>query len=239
MPLNSAASMMSSRRVRRRQVGLSMVELMVGVAIGLFIVAGAAMLAATQLGENRRLLLETQLQQDLRATADIITRELRRSGSTAATENFVWSSVNPSAVPNPYAPVTVSGGGTRVDYNYTRTTAATSPSAFQLLSTGKVQTRLPGAVSWQDLTDGQAIVVTSFSVTPREVDEPTPAAPNPRRLPCPRLCADGTSNCWPVLKVRELQIDISAHAAADPTVRRSLRSIVRQRNDEITGSCPA
>ena len=57
--------------------------MMVGIAIGLFIVAGAVALVATQLGENRRMLLETQVQQDLRAAADIITRELRRGGYIA------------------------------------------------------------------------------------------------------------------------------------------------------------
>ena len=51
---------------------------MVGVAVGLFVVAAASMLVATQLSDNRRLTLETQVQQDLRAAADIITRELRR-----------------------------------------------------------------------------------------------------------------------------------------------------------------
>ncbi|MBL0296208.1 MAG: hypothetical protein IPQ21_03185 [Betaproteobacteria bacterium] len=57
---------------------------MVGITVGLFIVAAAAMLVTTQLGDNRRLLLETQVQQDLRATADIITRELRRAGLAGA-----------------------------------------------------------------------------------------------------------------------------------------------------------
>lgn len=63
-----------------RQRGLSLVELLVGISVGLFVLAGATLLLSTQLGDNRRLLLETQLQQDLRATMDIITRELRRAG---------------------------------------------------------------------------------------------------------------------------------------------------------------
>lgn len=57
-----------------RQRGLSLVELMVGITVGLFVVAAAATLVANQLSDNRRLLLETQVQQDLRATMDIITR---------------------------------------------------------------------------------------------------------------------------------------------------------------------
>ena len=63
----------------KNQFGYSLVELMVGITIGLFIVAATSLMISTQLSGNRRMLLETQLNQDLRATADIITRELRRA----------------------------------------------------------------------------------------------------------------------------------------------------------------
>ena len=55
---------------------------MVGIALGLFVVAASTALVANQLGDNRRLLLETQVQQDLRASMDIITRQMRRAGAT-------------------------------------------------------------------------------------------------------------------------------------------------------------
>ena len=87
----------------RRQRGLSIVELMVGVAIGLFVVAAATMLVSTQLSDNRRLMLETQVQQDLRASADIITRELRRAGHWGKARDGVWFAGNVAAVrDNPY-----------------------------------------------------------------------------------------------------------------------------------------
>ena len=71
---------------RQRQTGLSLVELMVGVAVGLFVVAGATLVVSNQLGDNRRLMLETQIQQDLRAAADLIARDLRRSGYWASVQ---------------------------------------------------------------------------------------------------------------------------------------------------------
>ena len=85
------------RHVRSLQAGLSIVELMVGVAIGLVIVAAAALLMTGQLVENRRLLVETQLQQDLRGAADIITRELRRAGTGQDTEalDTIWYAGTP------------------------------------------------------------------------------------------------------------------------------------------------
>src|SRR4051812_42106673 len=86
---------------KSRQSGLSLVELMVGVAVGLFVVAGATMAVANQLGDNRRLMLETQIQQDLRAAADLIARDIRRAGYWGRAESGIWS---PAAAPvaNPY-----------------------------------------------------------------------------------------------------------------------------------------
>jgi len=82
--------MLNRKRSRGTQGGLSMVELMVGVAVGLFVVAGATVAVSNQLGDNRRLMLETQIQQDLRATADLIAKDLRRAGYWGAAEAGVW-----------------------------------------------------------------------------------------------------------------------------------------------------
>ena len=80
--------------------GLSIVELMVGIAVGMFVLAGASLLASSQLSDNRQLLLETQVQQDLRATADLIARELRRGGYWANAGSTVWPAAAPAV--NPY-----------------------------------------------------------------------------------------------------------------------------------------
>ena len=82
--------MLTSTRRRAAQRGLSIVEMMVGVTIGLLVVAGATMVVSTQLLDNRQLMVETQVQQDLRAAADIITRDLRRAGYTSNPQNGVW-----------------------------------------------------------------------------------------------------------------------------------------------------
>ena len=70
--------------------GLSVVELLVGVAIALFIAAAGATLLASHLRENRALLLEARLMQDLRTAADLVTRDLRRAGHWGAAVDGVW-----------------------------------------------------------------------------------------------------------------------------------------------------
>ena len=216
--------------LRRRQAGLSIVELMVGVAIGLVIVAAAALLMTSQLVENRRLLVETQLQQDLRGAADIITRELRRAGALQERDamDTVWYPGTAEVHHNLMATSLAATPGL-VDFNYDPGTAP-GPYGFRLTS-GVIQTRL-GAAGWQDLTDGNVMRVLSF------VPELTLASAAPIQLPCPKLCADGTSDCWPRFQVRELTISITAEAKSDPAVKRSIKSRTRVRNDYVLFSDP-
>ena len=213
--------------VRRRQPrGLSLVEMMVGVAIGLFVVAAATVLVSTQLTENRRLLLETQIQQDLRATADIITRDLRRAGSISNPLNVIWMSDTPATMPvaNAGAVVNLSASGDTVGYSYYRD--ATPGSVFRFARSGPTITSRIGAAAAQDLTDANTLRITAFAIVPRA----TPAI----QLACPNLCADGTQNCWPTVGVPEFDITITGAAASASSVQRGIASTVRQRNAAVT-----
>jgi type II secretory pathway component PulJ len=203
------------------------VEMMVGVAIGLFVVAAAVLVVATQLNENRRLLVETQVQQDLRATADIVTRELRRVGAWHQSGKGVWFRGTTGVTKNPFSIVVPdTAPASEVDYKYHR--SAGSEGWFKFRLNGNViQADLGGGGGFQDLTDARTLKVTAFTITPQT----GPAAP--ARIPCPKLCADGTQDCWPTVVVREFVVDIAAEAANDPSVKRSLQSTVSVRNDWV------
>lgn len=207
----------------RRQVGLTLVELLVGIAVGLFVVAAAATLMSAQLVDNRKLLIETQIQQDLRASMDIITRQLRRAGAQdwnlaqngLALPTGSGGSSNTLAVLSPTL-----NPDNRVDFSFYRNAAEQGPYGYQLVG-GVIQTLVGGR--WQDLTDSNTLNVRSFTVTPNNVASAV--------LPCPKLCPDGTSNCWPTLVVRDFVVAITAEAKNDPTVQRTMTNEVRLRND--------
>lgn len=233
--------MLSSARLRR-QAGMSLVELMVGVTVGLFVVAGAGMLAANQLTSNRKLLLETQLQQDMRSSVDIITRELRRASFSLGAETWVWS---PHTGSSPPIYQTIDNPTTNeVGFNYDRGPGEVSAAiafnfGFRYEPTYHVlQTRLSTA-GWQDLTDRRTVKVTAFNIT----DASTPAT----KLTCPKVCADGTDACWPTHQVRQYLVTMTAEAVSDPAVVRTLSTVVRVRNDIVryndalnpTQLCPA
>lgn len=232
MHMNAARRANGRTAWRAYQRGLTLVEMMVGIAVGLFVVAAASMLVVTQLNDNRRLLLETQLQQDLRAAADIITRELRRAGHWTLSERLVWSSSGPNEN-NPYVAVTPDAAtSTHTSFRYMRRPGEEGPFGFRLNTVGSgteargvVQTLLASG-GWQDLTDSLVLDVTTFAITPRH----SAALP----LACPQLCADGSTDCWPTLTVRELVVDLVARSVRDPAVQRSLTTVVRLRNDLVS-----
>jgi type IV pilus assembly protein PilW len=226
-----------SRRLSQR--GVSLVELMVGVTVGLFVVAAAAMLVGSQLSDNRRLLLETQLQQDLRSSADIITRELRRAGYWSQSEQGFWT---PAAgpQPNPFAAVTMPVA-TEVNYTYRRGPGQEGPYGFRLDTTaGSIRTLLAGA-GWQDLTDPRTLRITALNIVPSNSNEIV--------LPCPKDCPGpgGPQDCWPRLVVRSFTVTITGQAVHDAAIQRTLQTTVRLRNDLVrfndplnpTQYCPA
>ena len=217
---------MSARSKNAVSRGLSLVELMVGITIGLFIVAAATVMVSGQLNENRRLILESQLQQDLRATTDIITRELRRVGTDSAPQ-FLIATPTATASLNTFAPTTpASGAQTNVEFSYFRSGSEYGPFGFRL-DGSVIQTQITtsGGARWQDLTDSAVMEVTNFSISINR--EPS------QELPCPKLCSSGDTTCWPLMYVREFVIDISARMRNNPDIRRSMRSRVRARNDQV------
>lgn len=204
---------------RRLQRGLSLVEMMVGVTIGLFVVAGASVLMVSQLGENRRLLLETQVQQDLRAAADLVTRDLRRAGYDRNADLHLWLPDRPQQPPTENLLAVV--GTAPLTYRYTRG----SESVYQISLADGVLRRRIGSGTPQPLTDERALRITAFDIA--EVGAPA------QKLPCPNLCPDGSEDCWPTVDVRDYTIRLRGQAVGDPAVVREIVSRVRVRNDAI------
>lgn len=233
---------------RRRQRGITLVELMVGITVGMFVVAATTMLASSQLGSNRRLITETQLQQDIRATADIITRDIRRAGAVGlrATDSaiYIWTPANGTTPANDAQPNGLSSlvlGASSIEFQAQRSLGSAGPYGYKLQD-GAIKTQLTdeyGApAGWQTLTDTNIINVTQFDIT--TADQADIA------IPCAKLCADGTQNCWPVLKVRSIVVQITAKAVNDPSVVRSVRSVAHLQNDQVnfnmspsSAACPA
>lgn len=216
------------------QRGLSIVELMVGVAVGLIVVAAASLLMTGQLTENRRLLAETQLQQDLRSATDIITRELRRAGADIEFNSLqtMWFPGKTAAVAeNGFSePLTPAASTSASETRFTYLPFDSGDTLFGFkLEGGAIKTKML-AGGWQELTDPRVLNVTSFVIS-RDPDTSI-------QVPCAKRCPDTTAACWPKVIVRNFTVSITASARSMPGVDRSTESKVRVRNERVQFSAP-
>lgn len=218
--------------------GQSIVELLVGVAAGLIVVAATAALLVAELREQRTLRLEARLTQDLGSAADLIARDLRRAGHWVDAMAGVWTPSAPARA-NPYTAMSpATDAASAVAFSYSRDVVENGSVDDDerlgwRLRAGVVELRLGGR--WQAVTDAAALTVTTFAVVP-SVDEIDLAAS------CPRPCdaaASAAGTCPPRLQVRSLAMRLTARAAADARIARRLETRVRLRNDAVVGTCAA
>lgn len=223
---------------RQRQAGLSLIELLIGLAIGLFIIGGATKLFVDYLTDNRLLLLETRISQDLRTAADLIARDLRRAGywadATVADAKSLDGATWP-AVTNPYGSVTPTGTTTATTASYSYYNAVVIGYRRSTVTvngqTGIGVIEAQTGAGWQQLSDPNTVNVTTFNVTPSINTVSLGAS-------CTPTCAAGATGC-PVINVRRYDITLTGQSLTDTRIQRTLRESVRVRNDQVPApSCP-
>ena len=215
--------------------GVSLVELLVGMAIGLLIVAAGTSFLAANLREQRSLALESRLMQDLRAAADTIARELRRSGYWGSAASGVWTPGTRAVLVNPYATLAADAAASdAIGFRFSRdavennTVDDNEEFGFRLRR-GTLEMQL-GRANWQALTDSDTLTVSRFSITPTLQQISLPSH-------CVTPCPSASSTCPPRLQVRSVALAITGRSVVDPDVVRMLQGAVRLRNDALVGAC--
>ena len=233
------------------QRGFSIIELMVGIAVGLFIVGGATKLFVDYLNSSRTSLLGVRLNQDLRVAADLVARDLRRAGYWSNAASGVWSSTTTNVLPNPYNTVTNSTGEITYSYdkggNSTATAVAASENfGFSLnTSTGTLQARLGDNV-YQDITDPNTVRITAFTVTSGSTVTGAVLSPVELYQNCPCLVKASCTLAQfqvggsryatrPLLTIQMYNITIAGESRNDTTAKRQITETVRVRNDKFSG----
>ena len=236
-----------------RQAGVSLVELMVGVTVGLFIVAGSITLFVSLLNNSRNLLVQARVNQDLRGAADTIARELRRGGYWEnAIAGTVTDSTGATTSANPNSAVTFDASTSSIRYSIARDTAVVqtpvrtannntleSDEQFGFkLSSGQLQMEI-GSGNWQSITDPNITTVNYFKLTPTVTAVDIKAS-------CAKACCDAIAGsctatnvtACPKATVRQYTLLINGQATSDSAVNRTLAENIRIRNDLVTGGCP-
>jgi prepilin peptidase dependent protein B len=219
----------------KSQRGLSLVELMVAVAIGLIVIAAAFSFFSRHLRESRAVQVELRLMQDLRSASDLIARDLRRAGHWGNASAGVWQRDAEVMAVNPYAFVTIAAND--VAFNFSRdavdNNAVDGNENFGFRLRAGVVEFLLGNGNWQALSDASTVTVTSFTVTPSVQHMSLEGM-------CSTVCSAADSaaaTCPPQQHIRSLNIALAGQAVSDAKVNRSVQNSVRLRNDAITGKC--
>lgn len=144
-----------------QQRGLSLIELMVAMIIGLFIVLGAMMMVIPVNQTSSSTARASKMNTDARAVFDLMANELRRAGYQAPSAN------------GPY--ILIRNGNACIVYGYAENPGSpTLWNAFRYDSTNQriqaiysqntiINDCFAGGIPWMPLTDPATLTVTSFS----------------------------------------------------------------------------
>ncbi len=158
------------------QRGLSLVELLVGAALGLGVIASTSTLLMNHLSAHARITVDMRVSQELHAAMAVLARDLRRAGYW----RDAWIGVSTSRRDNPYQAITPEpnhGASSAVAYAYSRdedldnnriNTSGNNERFGFHLQDGVVLTRVGGAP--QALTDAASVWVSGLTITAAQTE---------------------------------------------------------------------
>lgn len=214
---------------RNKQIdGFSLVELLVGLAVGLIAISGALSIVITTLASSNTTLGATRLNEDLSAAMQVLVNDVRRAGYWGTTNDSIFDYDTPSMT-------RASANCLLYAYDEDADSTLDSTEYFGFrLSNGTVEMRTRGDSltdcadsdnRWESLTDPDIITVTAFTFTDSSqcVDSKSVDA----------ACGDPSASPNPFVKVRQLDITLTGVLAGDGAVTKTLQESVRLRNDEV------
>lgn len=234
----------------RRSWGFSLLELLVGLTIGLWILLGAGQLFTDQLASHRAHLRELRLQQELRTVMDIMVRDLRRAGHWDDALQGITPTGTTHLVDNPFAPLLIEERGSlaSIEYSYQRT-SVTSSNQFGFRrrldgdGIGHIQMKNAGG-GWQPLTDPAAVNVTQLRITPTtRTIELWPQCPCRYQLTRSSDCHEAILSAHaerPRMLIRQITVLLSAAARNEQNLRRDTRTTIHLPNHTVINpnGCP-
>lgn len=234
-----------------RQAGFSLVELMVGMAIGLIIVAAAASVYITAVRSGADTLRSAKLNMELRSAMDVMVAEIRRAGYTPNTTNltnnpFMLTDTNLTLVGTDCLLFAYDADGNSTTdsedfFGFRRNTSDASIS----MRRGGASTSggcTGDTTSWERITDPDNVVIDtlSFSIAYQCWNAQANTGANGQACEAGQTVyaaaaaaasASGTNS--DLVEVRDVTITLAGKHKSDPLTLMSLTQSVRVRNDRV------
>ncbi|TCK05943.1 PilW family protein [Marinobacterium mangrovicola] len=236
-----------------RQSGYTLIELMVGLLVGLIVLSGVIYIFLTALRSSTDVLNSTRLNQEVATLSDLMTGELRRAGYWNAQASGAAGTSPYSGDPAGEMALNIVSS-TCVLYSYDKqsaglsTVADTDRSGFRLYPTsgdnGELQYKASAAsisdssqctndAGWVSLTDSSFMYVTSLAITDTSESRcyslTSSAASEAFMSPgCTSFGAD------PYVTVRVVSVAFSAEVSRDDSWQNRVSETVKIRNNTLT-----
>jgi len=222
-------------RMRSSERGYTLIELMIGMLVGLIVLSGVIYAMLLSLSSSRNVLNSTRLNQEISTLNDLIVGEVKRSGYWPAS----------TATASPYTAgteVALAVIGTdcvlySFDMNGDQALANTERKGFKLASgaggVGVIQHRQTGTAmddcsngTWQSITDDAFMDVTEFAVDCLITTLDGASVASTAASAC------GTASSG-VVSIREVTISLEAEVISDPDWKGQFQDVVKVRNNEV------
>lgn len=227
---------------RFTQKGLSLVELMVGITVGLVVMTGVTTFFVDYLQNNRQLIQMARLDQEMRTAMDIVVRDIKRMGYKRDVHldilNLTQDTSSRAAIlpilDNAQANISGSANNAEINFWYdensdnTLDTGATAEQHGYRINSNALQ-RSVGASGWQSVTDPDVTQITGFNLARTyrciDIDGASGPASCGGTPVTPSASEDGA------YFVTEIAVTLSGRLTSNNTITRTLNERIRVRAD--------
>lgn len=227
--------------MKAREEGYTLIELMIGLIVGLIVLSGVIYIFLATLSSSRDVLNSTRLNQELSVLNDVIAGEIRRSGY------WYVSASTASGADSPYADLTdeidlavVSDAGPSVNcvlFSYDRdedqTVETDERSGFRRVldgGIGVVRIKRSGSSmtdctegNWEAITDPAFLDVTDFTIAQTEVCFSS----------VDRSLIVNCTASSAFVGIRKIDFEVSGQVESDPTWSGTVTDSVKIRNNKV------
>jgi len=253
--------MLNMHGFKKRQQGVTLVELLVGLLVGLVVLGAATAAFLNSLGAQTDNLHLARLNQDMRSMMDIMTRDIRRAGFVTSDP----STNSASLLANPFfsadKDIRVLSGGSCIVYSYNAdddtppVVDSNEHYGFRLSDDGILQMRSSGTTntacddgSWESITEPEITIIgLTFTLSESSLNATSMATDTDddgfmdgddnengfcdTGEAC-NTCQSGEA----CLYVRAVTISLSGQLRDDNSVSQTITQQVRLRNDKFVES---
>ena len=230
----------------RRQAGMTLMETMISLALSLVVTSAMVVLMANSLGSASRIILMTQLTDELRNTMSMLTRDIRRANySVNAAYCYANADCGLEVATEQFADIDVSDGtcvSFGLDRDFDGVSATDSAGGFRL---------------WPMVIDGQSrgamfmwigdnSVDCSVDPDPSDVNSPWVAITDPEFVNITTFVANdadsftgsitGEAGATITQRTRQILVQIEGELVRDPRITRRIEDVIKVRNDLISTS---